>query len=98
MTLGGSGCISVTANILPKEVKEVVDLCDKGDYKTALLKHEKLLDLNKNLFVEVNPIPVKYASKLMNLTNGEVRLPLTELEDKNKQIVESSLKDFGVKF
>lgn len=97
MTLGASGCISVTANILPKEVKEVVDLCDKCDYKTALLKHEQLLDINKNLFIEVNPIPVKYASKVMGLTNGEVRLPLTELEDNNKKVVEKTLKDFGVK-
>lgn len=98
MTLGGSGCISVTANILPKQVKEVVDLCDANKFDEALQKHEALLDLNKNLFVEVNPIPVKYASKLMGLTNGELRLPLTELEDKNKQIVEDSLKEYGVKF
>ena len=83
---------------MPKEVKEVVVLCDKGDYKLALTKHEQLLDINKNLFIEVNPIPVKYASKVMGLTNGEVRLPLTELEDKNKQIVEKTLKDFGVNF
>jgi len=96
--LGGSGCISVTANILPKQVKEVVDLCDANKFDEALQKHEALLDLNKNLFVEVNPIPVKYASKLMGLTNGELRLPLTELEDKNKQIVENSLKEYGVKF
>lgn len=98
MTLGASGCISVTANILPKEVKEVVDLCDKGDYKLALSKHEQLLDINKNLFIEVNPIPVKYASKVMGLTNGELRLPLTELEDNNKKVVEKTLKDFGVNF
>ncbi|MBQ3048103.1 MAG: 4-hydroxy-tetrahydrodipicolinate synthase [Clostridia bacterium] len=98
MTLGASGCISVTANILPKQVKEIVDLCDNNNYSLALQKHEALLDINKNLFIEVNPIPVKYASKLMGLTNGELRLPLTEIEDKNKDVVKNSLKEYGVKF
>lgn len=98
MTLGSLGCISVTANVLPKEVKEVVDLCLNNNYPLACEKHEKLLEVNKNLFVEVNPIPVKYAAEVMNLCGGEIRMPLTELEDKNKEIVKTSLKNYGVKF
>lgn len=98
MTLGSLGCISVTANVLPKEVKEVVDLCLNNNYALACEKHEKLLEVNKNLFVEVNPIPVKYAAEVMNLCGGEIRMPLTEIEDKNKEIVKTSLKNYGVKF
>ena len=96
MTLGAKGAISVTANILPKQVKNVLDNCLKGNYEQALTQHEKLLEINKNLFIEVNPIPVKFASKLLNLSNGEVRLPLTELEEKNEQIIIDSLKNLGI--
>lgn len=98
MTLGALGAISVTANVLPKEVKEVIDLCMQNDYATALEKHEKLLEINKNLFVEVNPIPVKYCAELLKLCYADVRLPLTVLENKNRALVESSLKNLGVKF
>ena len=98
MTLGSLGCISVTANILPKEVKEVVALCLDNNYALACEKHEKLLEINKNLFIEVNPIPVKYAAEVMNLCGGEIRMPLTEIEDKNKEVVKTSLKNYGVKF
>ncbi len=94
MTLGASGCISVTANILPKQVKEVVDNCLKLDYQKARQQHEKLLEINKNLFIEVNPIPVKYAAYLLGFCDNEIRLPLTELENKNKEILKSTLKDF----
>ncbi len=97
MTLGGYGAISVTANILPKEVKFVLDECLKNNYNSALSMHEKLLEINKNLFVEVNPIPVKYASSVLKLCDGEIRMPLTELEEKNKEIILSSLKNFGLK-
>ena len=98
MTLGSLGCISVTANVLPKEVKEVVDLSLNNNYALACEKHEKLLEINKNLFIEVNPIPVKYAAEVMNLCGGEIRMPLTEIEDKNKEVVKASLKNYGVKF
>ena len=98
MTLGALGCISVTANVLPKEVKEVVDNCLNNNYALALSQHEKLLEINKNLFIEVNPIPVKYACSLLNLCGGEIRMPLTEIEDKNKEVVKNSLKNYGVKF
>ena len=97
MTLGGYGAISVTANVLPKEVKSVVDNCIDNNYADALDMHEKLLEINKNLFIEVNPIPVKYACSLLNLCGEEIRMPLTEIEDKNKEIVKKSLKNFGLK-
>lgn len=98
LTLGAKGVISVTANVLPKQVKQVVKDCFDGNYDKALVMHEQLLEINKNLFVEVNPIPVKYACSAIKLCCGEIRLPLTELEDKNKDIVKKSLETFGFKF
>ena len=91
MTLGAKGAISVTANVLPNEVKKVITLCEQKEYDLAKQQHNKLLEINQNMFVEVNPIPVKYATKILGLSNGEVRLPLTELEDNNKSLVEKSL-------
>ena len=94
MTLGSFGCISVTANVLPKQVKYVVDECLNNNYQNALKMHEDLLEINKNLFIEVNPIPVKYACSVLGLCGGEIRMPLTEIEDKNKDIVKKSLQSF----
>lgn len=96
MTLGGLGCISVTANALPKQVKEVVDDCLNGNFGDALDKHEKLLEINKNLFIEVNPIPVKFACSALKLCGGEIRMPLTEIEDKNKEVVLNSFRNYGI--
>ena len=98
MALGGSGSISVTANVFPREVKEIIDFCLNNDYQSALEHHEALLEVNKNMFIEINPIPVKYACSLRGFGNGSVRMPLTELEDKNKEILKQSLSDFGIEF
>lgn len=97
MALGGYGAISVTANVLPKEVKFVTDKCLEGNFSSALEMHEKLLDINKNLFIEVNPIPVKYACSALKLCGPEIRMPLTEIEEKNKEIVNNSLIKMGLK-
>lgn len=97
MTLGSYGCISVTANVLPKQVKYVVDECLSNNYENALKGHEGLLEINKNLFIEVNPIPVKYACSVLGLCGGEIRMPLTEIEGKNKSVVAESLKKLGLK-
>lgn len=97
-TLGAQGSISVTANALPKEVKAIADNCLSGNFAKALEMHEKLLDINKNLFIEVNPIPIKYACSLLKLCENELRMPLTELEEKNKPAIENNLKELGIKF
>lgn len=94
MTLGAQGCISVTANILPKQVKSVVDLCLNSNYNDALLVHEKLLDINKTMFVDVNPIPVKYACSLLKMCDSEIRLPLSLPNEENKAKIKKSLQAF----
>ena len=76
--LGGSGAISVTANAFPKEVCDVYNYFKKGDLKNSLKSQEKLYDLNKALFTEVNPIPIKQCLANLGFCNSDVRPPLTK--------------------
>lgn len=92
MLLGAKGVISVTANILPKKIKDLVHFAKKGRFEKALALHDELWDINKAMFVEVNPIPVKFALSYINLCENEVRLPLTPLEKKNEQTIIDAIK------
>ncbi len=94
LLLGALGVISVTANVLPKEVKRLTSLVFSKNLEKALEQHEKLLSINKILFIEVNPIPVKFACSLLGLCENELRLPLTPIEIAHKQAVIDSLKEF----
>lgn len=94
MTLGASGGISVTANVFPKEVSEVIHTSLKGEFKKALSLQEKLEEINKNMFIEVNPIPVKYACSLLKLCENSLRLPLTNLEEQNEEKLKKSMFEF----
>lgn len=73
---GGRGVISVTSNIMPKQVAAVQEATLRGDYAEALRLHEKLIGLHNAMFVETSPGPVKYAAKLLGKASDEVRLPL----------------------
>ncbi len=98
MSLGGIGVISVTANIIPDDTH---DLCEKffqGDIEGSRALQLKAIDLCKALFCEVNPIPVKKATQLMGLTNGKVRLPLTEMEPEHAAFLEKTMKEYGIEF
>ncbi len=98
MSLGGIGVISVTANIIPDDTH---DLCQKffdGDVQGSLELQLKAIDLCKALFCEVNPIPVKKATELMGLTNGVVRLPLTEMEPQNAEKLIKAMREYGIQF
>ncbi|MBF0122011.1 MAG: 4-hydroxy-tetrahydrodipicolinate synthase [Candidatus Omnitrophica bacterium] len=94
MKMGGVGVISVVANIVPKEVAEVVSLMAKGKIKEAEAKQEKLLPLIKAMFLETNPIPVKTACGLMGLCSPKTRLPLCEMEPENLKKLKIALKQF----
>lgn len=83
MKLGGTGVISVLANIMPKEVADVVNLMLKGKVKEAEEKQAKLMPIIKAMFLETNPAPVKTACGLMGLCSPKVRLPLCELDPEN---------------
>jgi 4-hydroxy-tetrahydrodipicolinate synthase len=96
MKLGGTGVISVLANIMPKEVAEVVGLMMKGKTSAAETKQEKLLPLIKTLFIETNPIPVKTACGLMGLCSPRVRLPMCEMEPQNLEKLKKVLRQFNL--
>ena len=92
MKLGGTGVISVLANIMPKEVAEVVNLMLKGKVKEAEEKQAKLMPIIKAMFVETNPAPVKTACGLMGLCSPKLRLPMCELEPENLAKLKTALK------
>lgn len=96
MKLGGVGVISVLANIMPRQVAEVVNLMYKGKVKEAEEKQEKLMPLIKTLFIETNPIPVKTACGLMGLCSPKLRLPMCEMEPQNVEKLKKQLNAFGL--
>ena len=96
MSLGGIGVISVTANIIPDDTH---DLCAKffeGDTEGARQLQLKAIELCKALFCEVNPIPVKKATELLGLSNGKVRLPLTEMEPEHVEFLRKAMQNYGI--
>ncbi|MDA8095395.1 MAG: 4-hydroxy-tetrahydrodipicolinate synthase [Betaproteobacteria bacterium] len=79
MLLGGHGTVSVTANVAPRLMHEMCEAAFSGQLETAKAINERLLELHQKLFVEANPIPVKWALEQMGLIGGGIRLPLTPL-------------------
>jgi 4-hydroxy-tetrahydrodipicolinate synthase len=96
MLLGGHGNISVTANVAPRGMAELCKAAMAGDTKRAVELHMGLLPLHKHLFVEPNPIPVKWALARMGKAGGALRLPLTPLSESGQVIVESALRECGL--
>ena len=96
MSVGAQGVISVLSNIAPEETHNLCDLCFKGDYIKAAEMQIKYSELIKALFCEVNPIPVKKALEIMGLGNGEIRLPLYEMEEKNAEFLKKQLIETGL--
>ncbi len=98
MALGGIGVISVTANIIPEDTHELCQSFLDGNVERARELQLKAIDLCKALFCEVNPIPVKKATQLLGLSNGKVRLPLTEMEPENAARLEKAMLEYGIQF
>ncbi|MBU2530411.1 MAG: 4-hydroxy-tetrahydrodipicolinate synthase [Elusimicrobia bacterium] len=97
MSIGGKGVISVTANILPNLMAQMCDLFAKGETEEAKKIHLKLFPLIKNLFIQTNPIPIKYAMHLMGFCNSEPRLPLLPLSNEYKGDLKKALIGAGIK-
>jgi len=83
MALGATGVISVTADILPKQMGRLTQLCLEGNFAKARDVHYQLAPLFKALFIETNPIPIKKACDLLDLAGGPLRLPLTTMAEPN---------------
>ncbi len=94
LSIGAKGVISVTANILPEKIHNLVELSENKNFDEAQKIHLELLDLNRKMFLETNPIPVKTALSLMNKIPKEVRLPLYEISNNNLEILTECLKKY----
>ena len=94
--LGGQGNISVTANVAPAEMAELCRLGLEGQADAARELQHKLMPLHTRLFVEANPIPVKWALAEMGLMQPGIRLPLTQLSPQYHEVVRQALKDSGI--
>jgi 4-hydroxy-tetrahydrodipicolinate synthase len=92
LCLGGVGVVSVAANVIPKQVAEMVAATTRGDTSLGRQIHDRYFELFKNLFIETNPIPVKIALKKMGMYNGELRLPMCEMSAANEEKLEKTLR------
>lgn len=96
MSIGAKGVISVVSNIMPKETHEITRLCIENNLAEASKLQMKYLELINNLFIEVNPIPVKEAMNQMNMASGPCRLPLCDMTDEHIETLKSSMKKLGL--
>ncbi len=96
MLCGGQGNVSVSANLAPRLMHEMCVAAIAGDRPKAMEIQFRLLPLHKHLFVEANPIPVKWAMQRMKLCGGTMRLPMTSLTPANEATVENALRATGL--
>jgi 4-hydroxy-tetrahydrodipicolinate synthase len=95
MLLGGHGNVSVTANVAPRAMADLCAAAMAGDAKRAAEIHLRLLSLHKQLFVEANPIPVKWAVSRMGRCGPALRLPLVALSDAYHAPLEAAMREAG---
>ncbi len=97
MSLGASGVVSVVGNIVPKDVKGLINAFNSGDIQAAQKAHHNLFALCRDMLgLATNPIPIKAAMQLLDRDSGEVRLPMTPLEDSSIKLLEKSLSAYGL--
>lgn len=96
LSLGGVGVISVVANVVPKDVSDLVKNYISGHIEEARKLHYKLLPLTKALFLETNPIPVKTAMGLLKMIEPGLRLPMCPMGEDNLNILKRALKNYGL--
>jgi 4-hydroxy-tetrahydrodipicolinate synthase len=96
LAIGGTGIISVVANIVPKDTANMVKEYQKGNVAKARSLHYKLFPLVKAMFIETNPIPVKTAMGMLGICEPDLRLPMTEMLPENAEKLRKALKDYGL--
>jgi len=96
MSIGGRGIISVASNEIPAEMSHMVEVAERGDFKTARAMHEKLLPLLLVNFIESSPGPVKFAMSAMGLCDESYRLPMVPIKDASKQQILGVLRELGL--
>jgi 4-hydroxy-tetrahydrodipicolinate synthase len=96
MSIGAKGVISVASNLVPSEIKTMTSAALAGDFKKAAAVHHRLFPFIRSLFLDGNPVGIKYAMKLAGLDTGELRLPLWEANDATKKTIEEQVRKIGV--
>jgi len=96
LSIGGTGIISVVANIVPRDTANMVKEFEKGNIKKAQALHYKLLPLVKSMFIETNPIPVKTVMGILGMCEPDLRLPMCEMLPENLEKLRKALKDYGL--
>ncbi|WP_380183725.1 4-hydroxy-tetrahydrodipicolinate synthase [Kalamiella sp. sgz302252] len=97
MQLGGKGVISVTANIAAREMADLCALAQQGNFREARRLNQRLMPLHQKLFIEPNPVPVKWAAKKLGLiATDTLRLPMTPMTEAGRPVVEQALHDAGL--
>ena len=96
LALGGTGVISVVNNIVPKDVSDMVNAFLSGNKKKAKALNSKLMPLVKAMFIETNPIPLKTAMGMLGMCSSEMRLPLCQMEEPNRNKLEKALREYGL--
>ncbi|MSP49047.1 MAG: 4-hydroxy-tetrahydrodipicolinate synthase [Alphaproteobacteria bacterium] len=93
---GGHGCISVTANVAPRQLADMHEAWARGDVKKAQAINERLMPLHEALFVETSPAPVKFAASLLAKARPDCRLPLAPVMDTTKERVTTAMRGAGL--
>lgn len=96
MSLGGKGVISVASHVIPKQVHDMVQYCLDNNFAQATKLQLEYLDICTNLFLEVNPIPVKEALNMMGMKAGPCRMPLCSMTDEHREILRKTLERHGL--
>ncbi|SPD73577.1 4-hydroxy-tetrahydrodipicolinate synthase [uncultured Desulfobacterium sp.] len=96
LSIGGTGVISVVANVVPQDTSDMITAWERGDINKARAIYYKLLPLCQAMFYETNPIPVKTALALIGKIQPEFRLPLVPMSEANHERLKKALKDYGL--
>lgn len=96
LSIGGTGIISVVANVAPRDTADLVSAFEQGNVKKAQELHYRLLPLVKAMFVETNPIPVKTAMGLLGMCAPDLRLPMSAMLPENAEKLKKALRDYGL--
>ena len=96
LSIGGSGVISVVANVAPRDTADLVAEFARGNIRKARELHYRLLPLIKAMFIETNPIPVKTAMGLLGMCSPDLRLPMCAMSQENLEKLKKALRDYGL--
>jgi 4-hydroxy-tetrahydrodipicolinate synthase len=97
MSIGGSGVISVVGNIVPQDMMALINAFDNGDIAAAQQWHHKLFPLCRDMLgLSTNPIPIKAALAMLGMDSGELRLPMTPLNESEESQLRKTLENYGL--